>query len=200
MEDDPDWIKAITAYVNEEPDLLVAGAAASAAQAVSLARTVPFDVVLLDIQLGDGADGPDGIDAALAIGELRPARMIMLTAMDDPRLMTEAFAAGAVNYLDKTRFAELPQAIRTACRHSGPMDALLLELSRLRREERLSVLTPAEREVYERIEEGRSQSEMERELYKSERTIKNQVGKILKKLGVRSRREAVEFVRRGRSR
>lgn len=77
------------------------------------------------------------------------------------------------------------------------MQALLKEFRRLKREERLQPLTPAEREVFELIEDGRTQAEIGRKLFKSESTLKNQVNRILKKLGASSSREAVRRLRRG---
>jgi len=194
VEDDPDWIKAITVFLNKEEDLLVVGAATDSQEAIRLASTITFDIVLMDIQLSDR--GLEGIYTAIEILELQPAKIIMLTSVTDEAVMKQAFTAGALNYLEKARFRELPQAIRSAHYHPEAMQALLQELARLKREEQLAQLTPAEREVYELIEAGYSQSQIEKKLYKAESTLKNQVNKILKKLGVRSSREAVEKVRR----
>ncbi|MBB6734079.1 response regulator [Cohnella zeiphila] len=194
VEDDSDWIKAMTSYLNGEDDLLVVGAAMAADEAVRLARTLDFDVALVDIQLAEG--GSEGIRAAADLLDVRPVRVIMLTSMNDEHTITRAFTAGAVNYIEKSRFRDIPQAIRAACRQPGPMDALLKEFARLKREEQLSGLTPAEREVFEHLEAGYTQAEIERKLFKTESTLKNQVGKILKKLGVRTSKQAVDKVRR----
>ncbi|WP_239618365.1 response regulator transcription factor [Cohnella mopanensis] len=194
VEDDTDWIKAITAFLNKEEDMLVVGSATSAEEAIRLAYTVSFDVVLMDIQLTD--KGLDGIYAAVEMLEIRPTKIIMLTSLTDEHVMTQAFTAGAIHYLDKTRFKELPHMIRSAHHHSAAMEALLKELSRLKREEQLKQLTEAEREVFELIEEGYTQAQIERKLYKAESTLKNQVNKILKKFGAKSSKEAVEMVKR----
>jgi DNA-binding NarL/FixJ family response regulator len=194
VEDDPDWIKAMTAFLNHEDDILVVGAAMQSAEAIRLAQTLEFDVVLMDIQLTAG--GMEGIYTAVEIHDIHPAKIIMLTSVNDEHVITQAFTAGAVNYIDKTRFKEIPQAIRSAYHHPSAMEALLKEFSRLKREEQLKELTAAEREVFELIEEGYTQPQMEQKLYKAESTLKNQVNKILKKLGVKSSKEAVERVRR----
>jgi NarL family two-component system response regulator LiaR len=194
VEDDPDWIKAITSFLNREPDMLVVGAATTTDEALRLAGTLSFDVVLMDIQLN--GSGHDGIYTAMELHDIHPAKIIMLTSLTDETVMTRSFTAGAVNFIEKTRYKDLPAAIRTAHRHPAAMNALLKEFARLKREEQLGALTPAEREVYELIEEGYTQSEIERKLYKAESTLKNQVNKMLKKLGVRSSKEAVELVRK----
>ncbi|WP_068775918.1 response regulator transcription factor [Paenibacillus sp. FJAT-26967] len=194
VEDDPDWIKAMTAFLNREPDILIVGAASSPEEAIRLAGTLVFDVVLMDIHLTEM--GLDGIYTAIEIHEIHPAKIIMLTSVNDEEVIRQAFTAGAVNYIDKTRFAELPHAIRSAHHHPFAMEALLKEYARLKREEQLKELTAAEREVFELIEEGYTQSQIEKKLVKAESTLKNQVNKMLKKLGAASSKEAVEKVRR----
>lgn len=194
VEDDPEWIKAMTSFLHHEDDMLVVGSATNKEEAVRLARTLDFDVVLMDIQLGEGA--MDGIYAAIDIHDIHPAKIIMLTSLRDERVITQAFTAGAVNYIEKSRFKDIPHAIRTAYHHPAAMDALLKEFARLKREEQLKPLTQAEREVFELIEAGYTQSQIEKMLFKAESTLKNQVNKILKKLGVKTSRQAVEKVRR----
>lgn len=194
VEDDADWIKALTSFINLEPDMLVVGAATNSSEALSMAQNIAIDVVLMDIQL-DGSR-LDGIHTAMMMQDYSNVKIIMLTSISDEQSMTQAFTAGAVQYLEKLRFQELPQSIRTAYHHSAPMEVLLKELARLKREEQLKELTGAEREVFELIEAGYSQSQIEQKLFKAESTLKNQVNKMLKKLGVRSSKEAVEKVRR----
>lgn len=194
VEDDADWIKALTAFLNREDDLLVVGAATNSGEALSMAQTIAFDVVLMDIQL-EGSK-LDGIHTAMMMHEHCSAKIIMLTSLNDERSMTQAFTAGAIHYIEKTRYQELPQTIRSAYHHPAPMEALLKELARLKREEQLKELTGAEREVFELIEAGYTQSQIEQKLFKAESTLKNQVNKMLKKFGVRTSKEAVEKVRR----
>lgn len=194
VEDDADWIKALTTFLNRENDILVVGAVTNSSEALKMAETTAFDVILMDIQL-EGSK-LDGIHTAMEMHERSSAKIIMLTSLIDEQSMTKSFTAGAIHYLDKTRYQELPQTIRSAYYHSAPMDALLKELARLKREEQLKELTGAEREVYELIEAGYTQSQIEKKLFKAESTLKNQVNKMLKKFGVRSSKEAVEKVKR----
>ncbi|WP_245850988.1 response regulator transcription factor [Paenibacillus herberti] len=195
VEDDPEWVRSLSLYLDVEPDLLVAGWAPGPEQALAAARSLEYDVVLMDIQLGDGVQ--DGIATAADLLEIREVPVIMLTSVGEEKAMTRSFSAGAVSYVEKSRYADLPAAIRMAVHQPVPMQALLKEFRRLKREEKLQPLTAAEREVFELIEEGRTQPEIVRRLFKSESTLKNQVNRILKKLGARSSREAVRQVRRG---
>lgn len=195
VEDDPDWIKSMTVFLNAQEDMIVVGAAESPEQAIAMAQVLSFDIVLMDIQLTAGR--LDGIYAAAEIHERKPeAKVIMLTSLDDELVITQSYTAGAVNYIEKSNFEELPDAIRRAVHQPGAMEVLLKEFARLKREEQLQSLTPAEREVFDLLDEGYTHSQMEKKLFKTESTLKNQINKILKKLGVRSSREAVEKVRR----
>ena len=195
VEDDPDWIKSMTVFLNAQEDMIVVGAAESPEQAIAMAQVLSFDIVLMDIQLTAGR--LDGIYAAAEILERKPdAKVIMLTSLDDELVITQSYTAGAVNYIEKSNFEELPAAIRSAVHQPGSMEVLLKEFARLKREEQLRSLTPAEREVFDLLDVGYTHSQMEKKLFKTESTLKNQINKILKKLGVRSSREAVEKVRR----
>lgn len=195
VEDDPDWIKSMTVFLNAQEDMIVVGAAESPEQAIAMAEVLSFDIVLMDIQLTAGR--LDGIYAAAEIHERNPeAKVIMLTSLDDELVIMQSYTAGAVNYIEKSNFEELPAAIRSAVHQPGSMEVLLKEFARLKREEQLRSLTPAEREVFDLLDEGYTHSQMEKKLFKTESTLKNQINKILKKLGVRSSREAVEKVRR----
>ncbi|WP_098746586.1 response regulator transcription factor [Paenibacillus sp. EZ-K15] len=195
VEDDPDWIKSMTVFLNAQEDMIVVGTAESPEQAIAMAQILSFDIVLMDIQLTAGR--LDGIYTAAEIYERKPqAKVIMLTSLSDEQVITQSFTAGAVNYIEKSKYKELPAAIRSAVLHPGSMEVLLKEFARLKREEQLRVLTPAEREVFDLLDEGYTHSQMEKKLFKTESTLKNQINKILKKLGVRRSKEAVEKVRR----
>ena len=103
VEDDADWIKALTSFLNREPDLLVVGAATNSSEALSMAQTMAIDVVLMDIQL-EGSR-LDGIHTAMMMQEYSAVKIIMLTSLNDEQSMTQAFTAGAVQYLEKTAFS-----------------------------------------------------------------------------------------------
>lgn len=196
VEDDADWVKAMTTFLQYEADLKVVGSAANGDEAIQLAQQVDFDVILLDIHL-KGSD-KDGIAIAIELFTLLEAKpkIIMLTSVEDDAAMKRAFTAGAMQYVSKSQYQTLPSLIRHTYHHPQAMEVLLQEFARLKREELLQPLTEAEREVYELIEEGHTQSQMTKKLFKSESTLKTQVNRILKKLGVRSSKEAVEKVQR----
>ena len=85
----------------------------------------------------------------------------------------------------------MPKIIRRSLYGNSPLQIVLEDYIKLKREEQLKDLTPAEKEIYELIESGHSQSQIGDKLSKTENTLKSQVKKILKKLGVSSRKEAI---------
>ncbi|WP_010269117.1 response regulator transcription factor [Paenibacillus senegalensis] len=195
VEDDPDWVDAVRQYLQRESDIEVAGTACSPEEALRLSTRLVFDIALLDIQLTPGKT--DGIDLALQLAESHPsAKLIMLTSLSEEQTIQQAFTAGALQYVLKSQFRELPYIIRSSMREGNPLAALLKDYARLKQEEQLQPLTPAEREIIDLIGQGYTRSQIQSKLFKAESTLKNQIHAILKKLGVRSGKEAVDKIRR----
>lgn len=193
VEDDLGWLKAMTSFLNKENDILVAGTATNREDAVNLARTTLFDVIIMDINLNENKR--DGILAAVEILQLANVKIIMLTSLKEDQIVLESFTAGAVNYISKEKYLEIPNAIRTAYNNDSPIEVLLNEFSKLKRDEQLKDLTQSEKQVYDLLEKGYTKSRIESELYKTANTIKSQIKQILKKLGVTSSKEAVMKVK-----
>ena len=184
-----------------EPGMLVVGEAADGAQAVDAADRVRPDVVLMDIRM----PGIGGIEATKRITSLRPdARVLVLTTYDLDEYAFDALGAGAAGFLLKdTRPDDLVAAIRAV--HSGDavvsprITAKLIEIAAPRLlarrpvdvEEALSELTAREREIFILIGRGETNSEISASLYLSESTVKANVGRVLFKLNLRNRVEAV---------
>ncbi|NOV00339.1 response regulator transcription factor [Paenibacillus planticolens] len=193
VEDDPVWITCISNYLVREPVLQCVYRATNKEEALQSCREVNPDVVLMDIQLSDGK--LEGIDAVLEISMMMETKIIMLTSFNEKELIIHSLAAGAVSYVAKTDYMKLPSVIRAVMCEITPVQTVMNEYMRLKKNELLASLTNAEKEVFELIEEGLTQTQIERKLFKSGSTIKNQVNRILKKLNVRSSREAVEKVK-----
>ncbi|GAB2606672.1 response regulator [Pseudactinotalea suaedae] len=192
-----------------EDDLEVVGEAADGATGASMATALRPDVVLMDVRM----PGSNGIDATAQITATLPeCRVIILTTFDLDEYAFAGLRAGASGFLLKdTKPAELVEAVRTV--HRG--DAVIaprvtrrmLELFGTRLpeagasaitptdalEEDLAELTPREREVLLALAAGLSNAEIAARLVVSEATIKTHVGKVLGKLGLRDRVQAVIF-------
>lgn len=204
IEDDPDWLRGLTAYLSAQPDIRIIGTASTSDEAISLLAEVEPDVVLMDIMLASSAEG---ILLTSRITSSSSARVIMLTSMEDKSFIFDAFQAGAVDYHIKTDYTAIPDAVRAAYRNRSPINPAVAErmreefrrLKRLEREMKIKEMkarmTPTELEVLKLIDRGYTQPEIADKFVISLRTVKVHVGNILRKLGVRSSREAAEKAR-----
>lgn len=186
--------------LGEAAGLDVVGEAGDGVEAVGLARRLLPDVLLMDTRL----PRLDGVSATRAIGQAKlPVRVLLLTSFDSDDQLVGALRAGAGGLLAKDAPAgELVAAIRTVAageavvsprilRRLLDLFAALLPDPEAARPHVLRVLTDREREVLVHIARGESNSEIARALSVSETTIKTHVGKVLTKLGLRDRVQAV---------
>jgi DNA-binding NarL/FixJ family response regulator len=185
-----------------EPELTVAGEAADGEDGVTEARRLRPDVVLMDIRM------PilDGIEATRRIVRARPAtRVLILTTFGLDEYVYEALRAGASGFMLKDA---PPEEIVAAVRIVAAGEALLAPavtravIEEFARREPPSVppqppalteLTPREREVLELLARGRSNAEICEHLVVSEATTKTHVARILQKLDLRDRIQAVIY-------
>ena len=196
--DDQGLVRAgLCSILATQPDIEVVGEAGDGAEAVRVVRALSPDVVLMDVRM----PGTDGIEATARLAQ-GPSRILMLTTFDLDEHVYAAMKAGASGFLLKDAPPEsLVEAVRAAARG----DALLAPAITRRlveefvrrpapgatRPERLDPLTPRECEVLAQIAHGRSNSEIARALFLSEATVKTHVTRLLTKLQLRDRAQAV---------
>lgn len=193
VDDDLEWLEAMKIFLGSFPDLAVVGAAVSRNEAVSLAQTLEIDVILMDINLTETRY--DGIYAAAEISQAKKVKILMLTSLNEEDIILNSFIAGAVNFIPKTRYQEIPGAIRATYYNSSPLEIALRDYSRLKEAELIQNLTDSEREVFALAGQGYSQAQISERLHKSEQTVKNQIGVILKKLNVKRLKDAIVKVK-----
>jgi DNA-binding NarL/FixJ family response regulator len=185
--------------LDAQDDIEVIGEAPDGRAAIEEAARLHPDVVLMDVRMPE----VDGIAATKTIvGERPEAKVLVLTTFDEDRIVYDAMKAGASGFLLKSAPpAQFVEAVRTVA--SG--DALLapsvtrrLVEDFVRRPppgdeapEPLRDLTEREREVLELIGRGLSNGEIAGKLYVSGATVKTHVNRILSKLGLRDRVQAV---------
>ncbi|XVQ14094.1 response regulator [Spirillospora sp. CA-255316] len=173
----------------------VAGEAADGLEAVTAARRLRPDVVLMDIRM----PGIDGLEAARRVLADDPAcRVLMLTTFDLDQYVYSALAAGASGFLLKD---VTPEHLVASVRLVATGDALLAPSITRRLVERfarpkpapqgLDGLTPREKEVLRLVGGGLSNTELAARLQLSEATVKTHVAHIFAKLGLRDRAQAV---------
>lgn len=182
-----------------EPDFAVVGTAGDGAAAVDACTRLRPDVVLLDVRM----PVMDGIEAARRIAAAGDTRILMLTTFDLDEYLYAAIRAGANGFLLKDApAAELCHAVRAIAAGEtllAPTITRRLVEAFARRpapgavDPRLAVLTARERDVLTAAARGRSNSEIAADLFLSETTVKTHLGRILVKLDLRDRVQAVVF-------
>jgi DNA-binding NarL/FixJ family response regulator len=202
--DDQDLLRAGMAMVlGAQPGLRIVGEAADGLSAVERDAELRPDVVLMDVRM----PALDGIESTRRIVAARPeARVLVLTTFDLDEYAFGGLNAGASGFLLKDAPpAELVAAIRTVAAGdaivSPRVTRAMIDLYRgrlpdpagVRRASSIDLLSEREREVLVAIGRGLSNSEIARELFLSESTVKTHVGRVLAKLDVRDRVHAVIF-------
>ncbi|WP_201468408.1 response regulator transcription factor [Janibacter melonis] len=184
-----------------EPDIEVVGEAGDGAEAVERAAQLRPDLVLMDVQM----PGMDGIAATREIVRQGLGQVVVLTTFDRDDYLFDALRAGASGFLLKNAEAEqLVDAVRAVGRGhsllapevtrrviSAMVTSETTEAASSGDTPYLGVLTEREREVLVAVGRGLSNSEISRELYIGEATVKTHVSNVLAKLQLRDRVQAV---------
>ncbi|MGZ0069027.1 response regulator [Microbacterium sp. Yaish 1] len=200
--DDQELIRyGLRLVLEAQPDLVVVGEASDGAEAVQAAQRLRPDVVLMDVRM----PGLDGIEATRRLTAALPeTRIIVLTTYDLDEFAFGALRAGAAGFLLKnTRPDELVAAVRAVTAGDAVVspritakliDAAMPHLSRTGRPvspDALSALSPRERDVFRLVGQGLTNAEIAAALHLSESTVKAHFGRILVKLDLANRVQAV---------
>ncbi|HEY6891812.1 MAG TPA: response regulator transcription factor [Solirubrobacter sp.] len=185
------------ALLDAQPDFEVTGEASDGAEGVELALTTRPDVVLMDLAM-PVLDGIEATKRILAAGS--NARILVVTSHDDDSLVLRALRAGATGFFLKDAAADrLAEAVRAVAKGDtllAPTIAKRLVESQLTGvrpalRHRFNTLTERERDICRRLARGLSNASLATELGLSEATVKTHVTRLLSKLDVRSRVQAV---------
>jgi DNA-binding NarL/FixJ family response regulator len=200
--DDQALVRAgFVALIDSDPGLEVVGEAGDGAEAVELAARTAPDVVVMDIRM----PAMDGIEATRLITAHHPApAVLVLTTFDLDEYVYSALRAGASGFLLKdTPPVELLHAIKVVAVGDALLSPsvtrrLIEDFAQQARKEQLRVdppefLTERETEVLVEIARGLSNAEISEKLFIGEATVKTHVGRILSKLGLASRTQAVTY-------
>ncbi|MGR3275419.1 response regulator [Acaryochloris marina NIES-2412] len=185
--------EGLSSLLNTKPDLEVVGEAENGQVAIEKALEIQPDIILMDMRM----PVMDGVAATQAIRQQAPQiNILVLTTFDDEDYVSQAMRLGAKGYLLKdTPSDELAEAIRAVHKgytHFGPglFEKMITATPTVEEPPELAELTPRETEVLALIAEGQSNREIAEALYISERTVKNHVNSILKRLNLRDRTQA----------
>lgn len=206
VDDQPPMRMGFRMILSTEPDLAVVGEAADGAQAAAMTAQLQPDVVLMDVRM----PGTDGVQATRAIVQgSSAARVLILTTFDLDEYAFAGLQAGASGFLLKdVPPAELVAAIRAVASGDAVvsprvtrklLDAFAPSLvdggpgAGSGRDVRLDQLTSREHEVLEQVAGGLSNAEIAAALFVTEATVKTHITRLLGKLGLRDRVQAVVF-------
>jgi DNA-binding NarL/FixJ family response regulator len=187
--------------LDAEPDLDVVGEAVDGREAVDKAKAAKPDVILMDIRMPE-LDGIEATRRIVADGGEEAPKILMLTTFDLNEYVYEALRAGASGFLLKDVPAEqLADGVRVVAAGEALLAPsvtrrLLAEFAQVRPRDAapppaFDDLTPRELEVFRLIARGLSNAEVAQELIVSETTVKTHVARVLMKLSLRDRIQAV---------
>jgi len=200
--DDHEVVRAgFAALLDTQSDFTVLGTAADGAEAIAACGELRPDVVLMDVRM----PGTDGIEATRRITAADAAgpKVLILTTFDLDEYVFDALRAGASGFLLKDVTAErLFEAVRVVAAGEALLAPavtrrLISEFAKTRRPASvtapaaLAALTPRETEVLRLVAEGLSNPEIAARLVVTEETVKTHVSRVLAKLGLRDRTQAV---------
>ena len=193
----------LRALLGSAPDVEVAGEAGSGEEAVAMAASLRPNVVLMDLQLGEGIDGVEATRRILGqagAGEGAPVpRVLVLTTYDTDADITRAIEAGATGYLLKAeRPEELFSAIHAAAEGRTALSPPVAHRVMARMRDPRPALTGRELDILGQLAHGLGNREIARALFISEATVKTHLGRIYDKLGVDTRAGAVAVAKEQR--
>ncbi len=192
--------RGLRELLEAEEDLVVAGEAGTAEEALARIPGVSPDVAVLDVRLPDG----DGIEVCREIRSRLPqVNCLILTSFADDEALFSAILAGASGYvLKQVRGTDLVDAIRRVAQGQSLLDPTVTArvLERLRspqgEDDGLKGLTDQERRILDHIAEGLTNRQIGERMYLAEKTVKNYVSNVLMKLGMSRRSEAAAYAAR----
>lgn len=186
IEDDLDFLKAISTFIDNQDDMIVIASATTPDEALSLMPEYGIDVYLIDISLND--KNLDGIKLTAMLRAQCSVPVVMLTCLCDETIVENAFAAGANNYVIKDDYKRIPDVVRNVYKNTfNPVEILAKRCSFYKQENVLNFLTASEAEIYTLFNKGLKRHEIARLLGKNQNTIKAQIRNIKNKIKVINR-------------
>lgn len=194
VDDHPLLREGIGTIIDSQPDMVLAGQASTAIDAIEQFRKIKPDVTLMDLRLPDR----NGIDTMISIlAEFPDARIIVLTTFEGDAEINRALQSGARGYLLKSMPPkELLDSIRQV--HAGKKRVPTQIAAHLAEHLSDEALTDREIQVLEQISGGNRNRDIAEKLFISEETVKVHIKHIMEKLGASDRTQAVAIgIRRG---
>jgi DNA-binding NarL/FixJ family response regulator len=203
-DDHPMMREALLTALADEKDLQVVGEASDGEEALKMAAELDPDVVLMDLLM----PGLDGLGAIARLQESQPQiKILVVTSLEDEEKILAAVQAGALGYFPKTApRAFLLEAIRKVADGVPYLPAgialkLFQGIRKIKTPGRSAIdepLTSRQEEILTLLGEGRSDQEIGQVLHLTEATVRSHVHRIIQRLGVENRAQAVAYANRPR--
>jgi len=192
--------RGVRGLLEAEPDIRVIGESGTASSALAGILELRPDVAVLDVRLPDG----DGVSVCRAVRSRAPeVACLMFTAFSDDQALLDSILAGAAGYLLKqVRGSDLVGAVRIAASGQSLLEPRAASRLIARRREvsgkrdSLARLTAHERSVLQLIGEGLTNRQIGEQLFIAEKTVKNYVSTLFRKLGLTQRTAAAAYAAR----
>ena len=188
-------------FVADQADMSVAGEAATGAETVSLVRSEPYDVVLLDISMPDR----NGVDTLKQLKQIRPEMpVLMLSAHAEEQYAVNLLRAGAAGYVSKeTASTQLVQAIRTVTRGrkyvSPDLAQVLADGVTGQGDAPLHAsLSQREFQIFCKLAGGMPVSKIAQELFLSVKTVSTYRSRVLEKMGMKTNADLTYYAIKNR--
>lgn len=204
VDDHPMMREALQTALADETDMQVIGEASNGMEGVRFAAELAPDLVIMDLLM----PGMNGLEAVAAICAANPnAKILVSTSLEDEEKILAAIQAGALGYFPKTApRMYLLEAIRKVADGvpylpAGIAQKLFKSIREMKSSARSAIdepLTSRQEEILALLGEGRSDQEISKILHLEESTVRSHVHRILQRLGVESRAQAVAYANRGR--
>ena len=188
--------EGLRSLLEADGDIVIVGEASTATEALERIPAARPAVAVLDVRLPDGS----GVEVCREVRSAHPeVACLILTSFADDQALIDAVMAGAAGYvLKEVRGSNLVGDIRKVANGHSLIDPDMSArvMGRVRAhhdQERTASLTPQERRILDLIAEGLTNRQIAKEMYLSEKTIKNYVSNLLSKLGMSRRTEAAVY-------
>lgn len=186
-EDEESWRYLIANKINHESDMQVVSSVTSVEECLQELDQAPYDIALIDLNLGEDEHWAGGIRIAGEIQLLYPhVKVIMVTSNEEYPYMERSIVAGARHYMSKSKVGQITSLIRLVHHEADQsMQALMQTFVQYKELSYLDTfnLTPREKQIYMQKKEGLSNQEIADLYVLSISTVRNQITSILNKIG-----------------
>jgi DNA-binding NarL/FixJ family response regulator len=199
FEDDPVWMGIISDHMQSCDQISIIATANNKEDAIKLALSHEYDMIVSDMMLSP--TNLDGIDIATEVLKHKQTKMIILTGLSQDEVIVESFAAGVLNFINKRNYKDVVDAVLALYQnrhaiHPDAVQSLIRDYQQLKQKEYDSLLTGTEKDILKMVQKGDSQQEIADQMFTALGTIKKHITNILKKMNVKSSKEAAEIAKK----